>query len=87
MGHNRGKKKNHSDSGWGSFKKGFKHGFLGTADVISKAAPVVGLINPELGGVMAGVGELEKETLSGIDSIGAKNPNKRYEKNMAYSVL
>ena len=86
MGKKRGHKKNHSNFGH-SFKKGFKYGMLGASDAMGKIAPVVGLISPELGGVMAGGSELEKNTVASIDSIGAKNPEKRYDTNMAYSAV
>jgi hypothetical protein len=82
MGHNkRGHKKKHSIFGHG-FKKGFKHGFIGTANAMGSAAPLVAMIpgaGPEIAGGMAAVSELEKDGLATIDSIGAKDPEKRFQ--------
>jgi hypothetical protein len=88
MGHSHkaNHKKHHHSSN--SFKHDFKHGFLGTADAIQQSGHEINKASPyfkPVGDLVRTAGGIEKLAGSSIDSIGAKNPSKRFRKNMAIS--
>lgn len=82
-GHKHGHKSNHHKSGL--FMTDMKHGFIGGANAIQSGSKVVTnnvpLLQP-VGKVIQSTAGIEKLTASGIDSLGAKNPSKRFNKDM-----
>ena len=88
MGH--GHKANHKKSHHhhNSFKHDFKHGFLGTADAIQHSGHEINKASPyfkPVGDLVRTAGGIEKLVASSADTIGSKNPSKRFKKNMAIS--
>ena len=84
--HKHGHKKHHHSSN--SFKHDFRYGFLGTASAIQSTGKELNKASPLLkpvGETLKGVGGIEKLAGSSIDAVGAKNPSKRFKKNMAIS--
>lgn len=87
MGHKKGHKKHISNNlfNTGSFSKDFKNGFIATGHAVEHTGKTISKVNPILkpiGLPLQGIGQIERYGTSGLDAIGAKNPNHRYNENM-----
>ena len=85
--HKHGHKKSHHHHN--SFKHDFKHGFIGGASAIQSAGHEINKASPyfrPVGDFVRTVGGVEKLAAASADTIGSKNPSKRFQKNMAITL-
>ena len=87
MGHKTGNKKHKAKNhtAVGSFGTDFKNGLIATGNAWEHSGKTVSNTNALLkpvGQIMITGGQLERYGTSAVDSLGAKNPINRYNKNL-----